>query len=223
MRKLLLRILGVIALGGIVYFAFMGFSEDRKMVHLALRNPEGTFLYTQLAPYAVDMQLQEGQAPLVTPSFELLIDGNALYCNPLNIKPLVSLLTNESTIHPKAEKSFDGYISGKPGKSYTLITSNLATENIGEQLVQYTILLTNAVGKTMKVDWTLNTANGKLTAGENCWVRSFAIKSNPAPGETVIANQKFVVLKLTELIKFMDPSTTFELDKELGVLYIEQI
>ncbi|MEL6537749.1 MAG: hypothetical protein AAFQ98_20175 [Bacteroidota bacterium] len=219
MRRLVFLLALVAVIGGLSLFLSWGFQGEVVRVNLALKEPGKTFLYSQETTAAVAQQLAEGQSPMVLPVHEILTDGDELYVQPVNMQALVQLMAGEVQYHEYAEPSYDGYLSAAPQRAFRLETHTQATETIGEQLIAYTITLTNSTGKEKVIRFTLSPTTYDPQALENCQVEKFKVTSQPAPGEIVTSIRPFVVVPVQEIADFFGVSGV-RWERSTGLLYV---
>ncbi|HAA14085.1 MAG TPA: hypothetical protein DCE41_21285 [Cytophagales bacterium] len=218
MRRILLLLFVITALGGAFFFFSRSFQGEVYQVNLAIKEPGKTYLYSQEPTSAVMAQLAKGHSPMVLPQQELLVEGETLFVQPIHLQALVQVMAGEVTTHEYPEPSFDGYLSAQPAVAYRMETANRATETVGEQVIEYTVTLTNSAGKEKRIRWTLNPTTYDPQALENCMVEKFKVQTQPGPGEIITYVRSFPVVSLQELAAFYGVNVRWE--QSTGLLYI---
>ena len=221
MKKILVILTIVSLIGGLV-LCCSSFSSDRYIVNLALKTNDKTYLLTKLNYQIVEAQLKQNKSPVIMPFIPVFKDKGNLYINPINIKEIVELLSGNFTLHNYQEKSYDGYVTLKDVTAYQLSTENKSTEKIGEQLIEYTITLTNQADERLQILWTQKSMTTNVAAIANCKKKAFSTQTHPHPGETVTSSKNFIVVDLQTLIEFFDKSITFSFDENKQLLFIEK-
>ena len=119
------------------------------------------------------------------------------------------------------EASHDGYFSiNKQDTLYIEQSEMHTTAIIGEQIRKYVVTLRDKSNKTMNISWSYNQKTSEYTAGDNCEVHSFWIKTSVQPGDTRLSAEDFLVVSLSRLAKFYGCSVSY--DDETKVLFIKK-
>ena len=150
--------------------------------------------------------------------FTELFERKKLYMSPLAIQELANTLGGNFQIHPFSEPSYDGYFTVDNKTLYKLESKNRATDKVGEQEIEYSVILSKMnSNKTMTITWKRQ-SNGDESPGKNTEVKSFTVKTNPAPGETVFSSQDFLLVDLEKLESFYGKKLEFNEDEM--ILYV---
>jgi len=216
----LLIFIGLVVVGAAVFILYFS-SSDRHMVNLALQKEGKTYVFSKLGPKITQSNIDKEKSPSVFPFMPLLVRKD-LYIAPSEMKELCHLLGGGYVLHEYAEKSFEGYVTTDSQEYYNLTTENQSTEQVGEQLLITTVTLTNDQGATRRIVWSQKQQSTEREPIENCELKSFMILTSPHPGETVGNFEKFVVVKVQDLVDFFDRDLHIKYNKKEKLLYVKE-
>lgn len=218
-RRFLFVFLFIASIGGAVLFMFKGCSDDLSPIqaNILLVNQGKNYVFSGLPSDQVQSQIDAGKLPAVFNNLSVYKNDDIYYMKPSDLKELVSVASGEYVLHTGGAGA-SGYVSVAHDKSFTEDVSYKAGAKLGQQDAVHTVLLTNAKGGKMTIQWTRNSREYEFYDLKNCEVQSFWVETNPAPGQTVLSSNDYLVVDLNKIASFFNCTITFDTENALVVV-----
>lgn len=185
-----------------------------KLAHIALQINGKTYMYASGNYKEIKKSVPMGFVPIC-------IDDDAYFIEANYLEKIVHIMGGNVDLYEFKEASHDGYFSiNKQDTLYIEQSEMHTTATIGEQIRKYVVTLRDKSNKTMNISWSYNQKTSEYTAGDNCEVHSFWIKTSVQPGDTRLSTMDFLVVSLSRLAKFYGCSVSY--DDETKVLFIKK-
>ncbi len=217
----ILLISGIFSLIGISIYKMVNSSTDNRFVNLAIEKNNKTYVYSKLGTIFVESSIKKNESPNLFGFVRLFEKDENLYVSPNELNEIVDLLCGNFILHDYPEKSYDGYVTSGNSSCHRNSFKNQSTQTVGEQVKLNALQITNkSTGEAHNIRWSYNLKKHEYRALENCEEKSFMIRTSVVPGETVWANEDFIVVNLYELANFFGDKVHLEFKEEQQLLYI---
>lgn len=219
MKRFVVVLIPLLLIGGFTWFMlFHGCSPSAKIVSFAVKVDGKTYMYSSLGGFITENMLSQGETPPLMPMGGLVVLDDGYYIKAGSMEEFANVLSGNFKIYPHQELSYDGYMVEGEAEVYDKKYTQEATEQIGVMRSMVKVVLTD-IEKTKEhvIRWVR--PPGDREAIENCVVRTVVVDRSYKPGTKTYTFEDEVVVPLTQLIEFYDPSITIEYDDEHEVLF----
>lgn len=215
--------LGTILFSGFMVYKMVASETKNGLVNLVLKKDNKVYVYSNTGEFIAQNSIKNGESPPTMAFIHMYEEDEDLYIDPSTsyLKDIANLFCGNFQIHRYVEKSSDGYITSEGGLCFESSYKNRSTENIGEQVQINMVTLKDGNGKTYNIQWETNKRTYESKAIQNCYEKSFQIKTSVQPGEFVIASKDFIMINLQDVANFYGNKIELRLDKEAQLLYLE--
>ncbi|MEM7086737.1 MAG: hypothetical protein AAF489_11175 [Bacteroidota bacterium] len=191
-------------------------TDERKSVQLILKKDNKMYLFSSLGTMITKNSLDKNESPPILNATRIVKKNNELYVEPQHLENMVDLISGNYVLHDFQEKSFDGYVTRGRYKVYDKKYSSESTEKIGQMASTANIYLNNMdQSKTYHISWQ---RSPNQIAIENCTEMALWVDKSYKPGERVVSQDKFIMIKLNDIVEFYHSNVTLEYDDD-GILY----
>lgn len=193
-------------------------SDDRKLVHLAIKKDGKTYLFSNMGSFITQNSISKNESPPIMKTTQVIEEGGDIYVQTSDLEKIVNLISGNYELFSYQEKSYDGYVVEGDYEVYDKKYGTESTAKIGQMISKANVNISDTSQmKEYEISWH-RSPNQKPV--KNCEEMDLWVDKSYKPGTTTLAQQAYIVVNLSDIVNFYNSNVSIEYSEEDEILYV---